>query len=120
MSGSSVLNYFQEEDKMRKHLVTLLLTFLLVSCVSPPPTIPATNTSFPSTPSITRTPVPGESSAPGEIAFRHIKSIADDIGPRPTGTEREMQTAEYIIASLEAIGYTPDFSTVVNGWLSGV
>ncbi len=38
----------------------------------------------------------------------HITSIADEIGPRPTGTESEAQTAAYIIASLKALGYAPE------------
>ena len=100
---------------MKKCLVTLLLTFLLVSCISPTATIPATITPIQSTPQITRTPVPVEGSAPGEIAFSHVTSIAEDIGPRPTGTESEAQTAAYIIASLEALGYAPEsqpFTTV--------
>jgi hypothetical protein len=93
---------------MKKILAALWITFLLVSCVSPTATIPATNTPLQSTPQITRTPVPVEGSAPGEIAFSHVTSIADGIGPRPTGTETESQAAQYILNTLRGFGYAPD------------
>ena len=89
---------------MKKYLPMLLLTFFLVSCISST----ATNTPVQSTQQITKNPVPAEGSALGEGAFRHLTSITENIGPRPTGTESEAQTAEYIIASLEALGYAPE------------
>lgn len=105
---------------MKKFLAVLWTTFLLVSCISPTATIPTTNTPIQSTPQITRTPVPAVGSAPGEIAFAHITSIADDIGPRPAGTESEAQTTEYIIASLKALGYAPESQPFTTTSKNGV
>jgi alkaline phosphatase isozyme conversion protein len=93
---------------MKKHLITLWITFLLVSCISPAGTISATDTPLVPIPKITRTPVPSQGSVPGEIALSHVTSIANEIGPRRTGSEKESQTAQYILTALKELGYTPE------------
>ncbi len=93
---------------MKKCLIAFLFTLLLVSCIPPPGTIPASATPATSIPPITRTSVSLDESVPGEIALSHVTSIADGIGPRPTGTETESQAAQYIIDSLQAFGYVPE------------
>jgi alkaline phosphatase isozyme conversion protein len=93
---------------MNKLLATLLVTFLLVSCVSPATAVPVTDTPIASVPQTTRTPIPSIGSGPGEIALSHVKALADEIGPRPAGAETESQAAEYIADTLKGLGYTPE------------
>jgi alkaline phosphatase isozyme conversion protein len=91
---------------MKKCLIPLLITLVLVSCASPTAGIPETTTPEPPIPQTTGPPGPTKN--PGEIAFEHMKSITNEIGSRPAGTEKESQTAQYIVNTLEELGYTPE------------
>jgi alkaline phosphatase isozyme conversion protein len=93
---------------MNKVLTALLVTVLLVSCTSPTVTIPVTDTPAVPIPQATRTLVPLEGSVPGQIAFSHVTFIANEIGARPTGSEKESQTAQYIVTTLQDLGCTPE------------
>jgi alkaline phosphatase isozyme conversion protein len=100
-------------SSMKKHPVMLVLAFLLVACNSPTP--PSTATPIVPVPQISRTHIPADRSVPGEIALSHITSIANDIGLRPTGTEQESQTAQYITNTFKELGYAPEtqsFTTI--------
>jgi alkaline phosphatase isozyme conversion protein len=90
---------------MNTLLTALLVTFLLASCASPTATISLTDTPVLQT---TRTPVPLEGSVPGQIALSHVAFMADEIGPRPTGSEIESQTAQYIVTTFQDLGYTAE------------
>jgi alkaline phosphatase isozyme conversion protein len=96
---------------MKNPLVILLFTFYLVSCISPTATIPTSGTPTLPAPAITNTPVSLEGAAPGEIALSHVTYIANEIGPRPAGTEEESQTAQYILNTLKDLGYAPEIQT---------
>jgi hypothetical protein len=105
---------------MNKSLVALLITILLVACSIPTTAISVTNTAAVSGFQVTRTPVALEGSLPGEIAFSHVTAIADEISSRPTGTEKEAQTAQYIVNALEELGYAPETQPFTTLGMSGV
>jgi hypothetical protein len=114
-----------------KHFVSILflLTFAIGSCapVTPPatvssiPTPTVEETSIPATstpePSITVTSTP-ELPAYGSLALAHIKSISNDIGSRPAGTDAEAQTLQYLVNVFEQLRYPSQaqpFSVVADG-----
>ncbi len=41
----------------------------------------------------------------GEKAFGYMKKLAEDIGPRPSGTETERKAAEWIMSEFKRLGY---------------
>jgi Zn-dependent M28 family amino/carboxypeptidase len=49
-----------------------------------------------------------------------VTSIADGIGPRPTGTETELQAAQYIIDSLQSFGYVTKTQPFTTSGKNGV
>jgi alkaline phosphatase isozyme conversion protein len=83
-----------------------LITLVLVACAPPTAGIPETTTPAPPIPQTTAPPA--QTKNPGEIALEHVKSIASEIGSRPAGTEKESQTAQYIVDTLDELGYTPE------------
>ncbi|GAB4468558.1 MAG: M28 family peptidase [Anaerolineae bacterium] len=102
-----------------KHLLLItavLLVIALAGCRAasgaPAPVSPAvpTSTPFPTvTPAPTPTPI---ASAPferfdGGRAFAHVEAQMA-FGPRPTGSEAAQQTAAYILAELERMGWTAE------------
>ena len=64
----------------------------------------STTTVAPSTTTTTAAPV-----APldfdGEVAMRHLKALADDIGPRKSGTQAEEAALGYATTYLQSLGY---------------
>jgi Zn-dependent M28 family amino/carboxypeptidase len=91
-------------NNMKKCLVPLLIALTLVACAPPAAGIPETTTPAPDIPQTTAPPA--QTKNPGEIALEHVKSIANEIGSRPAGTEKESQTTQYIVNTLEELGYT--------------
>jgi hypothetical protein len=85
---------------MKKYLITLWITFLLVSCSSPAVTISATDTPLVPVPKTPRTPLPSQGCVPGEIVLSHVTCIASEIGPRRTGSKEESKTAQYVFVSV--------------------
>jgi alkaline phosphatase isozyme conversion protein len=105
---------------MKKYILILWMTFLVVSCTPATAITPAPTATVQSAPQITRTPVSPEKTAPGEIALSHVKAIANEVGPRPTGTEAESQTAQYILNTLKELGYGPETQPFTAVTKSGV
>ena len=66
-----------------------------------------------SAPSPTSTPDPLQApEANGERTLEHVRVLAEDIGPRVSGTPQEVQARDYLRAELESYGYdvtTPVF-----------
>ena len=94
-------------SNLKKSLITLLAVFFLISCTSHAAT-PATGLTPAAVTVGANTPSQSEMSIAGEIALSHVSSIADGIGARPAGTEKESQTAQYIVENLQELGYTPE------------
>lgn len=116
-------------------LLPLVLAFLLVGCpgqagtsISPPAqtqadaqpqspvtaaptataTAAATATAGASSSAIA-TPLakapPGVLPVSGDRAYQHVKELAEKIGSRPTGSDKEREAASYITAQLQGYGY---------------
>ncbi len=105
---------------MKKYIFVLWIMLLIGACATPTATIPVSTNTVVSAPPITRTPLSPEKAAPGEIARSHIEAIADEIGPRPTGTETESQAAQYIANKLKELGYTPETQSFTAVTKSGI
>ena len=102
---------------MKKCLTNLLSVFLLVSCTSTDVSPTAVSTQSPTSVSettlvpiesptlIVNTPSTTELPTAGEIALAHVDSIANGIGPRPAGTEKEAATVQYLVQVFEKLRY---------------
>lgn len=112
---------------MKKYPIFFVIISILMAC-TPNATLPDVNPSdtpvsistpviLPTTISteqileITDTPVQTEPIAIGEIALAHINAISEGIGARPAGTEKEVETAQYIVSELKQLGYTPELQS---------
>lgn len=54
----------------------------------------------------------------GEIAYRHVEALSEEIGPRVTGTAAEAEAARYILLEFERLGYVTElrpFGITVKG-----
>ena len=89
---------------------------------SPPPTVTATASPI-SEPSATRTPQPTATFTPvpttdptnisstpsseslAEAALGYLNRLLDDLGPRESATQEEMEAAEYLASQFESFGY---------------
>lgn len=102
---------------MKRYLPALLIVFLLVACtrttgsptavptqrptsVEPTTVIPAETSTL-----IVNTPSATELSPAGKIALTHVESIANGIGPRLAGTEKEAATVQYLVQIFEDLRY---------------
>jgi aminopeptidase YwaD len=70
---------------------------------SPPPT--------PTAPTAGAGSFIGPTQPSGELAFQHVKALAVDIGPRPAGSDAEMEAARYIGDQLRSYGYVVEEQT---------
>ena len=43
-----------------------------------------------------------------ERAFSYLSELAEDLGPRTSGTDLELQAAEFLVQRLEGLGYEPE------------
>jgi hypothetical protein len=103
-----------------RHTPLLLLTLIalaLVACgddgsPSATPTLEPTRTA--PVPTATATASAGsfiEVEPSGELAFEHVEALAVDIGPRPAGSDAEMEAARYIGDQLRSYGYVVEEQT---------
>jgi aminopeptidase YwaD len=53
----------------------------------------------------------GEVEPSGELAFEHVEALAVDIGPRPAGSNAEVEAARYIGDQLRSYGYVVEEQT---------
>jgi len=53
----------------------------------------------------------GSTQPSGELAYQHVKALAVDIGPRPAGSDAEMEAAHYIGDQLRSYGYAVEEQT---------
>ena len=117
-------------QRSRSRLIALTFMFTLACCVpgcADAPTLiaPSTDLDAPAAPStkialgssatsataliqpapLTRATRTLGTDFPTDRAFVHISALADDIGPRPAGSEAEGETAQYIAEQMRALGY---------------
>lgn len=52
----------------------------------------------------------------GEKAFKHLKVLAEDIGPRDSGSEMERKAANYIASEFRALGLETKFQEFNVSW----
>jgi len=52
----------------------------------------------------------------GEKAFKHLKVLAEDIGPRDSGSEMERKAAEYISSEFKILGLETKFQEFEVDW----
>jgi len=52
----------------------------------------------------------------GKKAFKHLKVLAEDIGPRDSGSEMERKAAEYITSEFEALGLETHYHKFEADW----
>lgn len=97
---------------MKRVLLPVWIFFILVSCTStrifPATRVPETAATVATAILIPGTLTQNGDSAPGELALSHVRSMSNQIGPRPAGTWEEAQTAQYIVTTLERLGYRPE------------
>jgi len=74
----------------------------LREAVGSSPTLEATAPPAPAAPTATPAPPPVPD---GERILEHVRRLAEEIGARPAGTEREQAAIDYISAQLQAFGY---------------
>jgi len=53
----------------------------------------------------------GPTQPSGELAFQHVKALAVDIGPRPAGSNAEIEAARYVGDQLRSYGYVVEEQT---------
>jgi aminopeptidase YwaD len=53
----------------------------------------------------------GSTQPSGELAFQHVKALAVDIGPRPAGSDAEIEAARYVGDQLRSYGYVVEEQT---------
>lgn len=97
-------------------LFLALATLTLAACggvESPPPTRspPPTPTAPAPTPTVETGSFVGAAQPSGELAFQHVEALAVDIGPRPAGSNAEVEAARYIADQLRSYGYVVDVQT---------
>ena len=97
--------------------VALALSLVLVSCSRRDDDDPADSAGTTTTPSSTAQTTPPASTTPaplgatgplefeGSRALEHVRVLAEEIGPRVSGTDAERQTADYLSAQLRSYGY---------------
>lgn len=52
----------------------------------------------------------------GDQAYRHVLALAEDIGPRPAGSDAERQAAQYMSQQLNAYGYETEEQQFTFGY----
>ena len=91
-------------------LLLTLATLTLAACreAEPPPPTPSpvpTPTALAPTPTVEAGSFLELDEPSGELAFRHVEALAVDIGPRPTGSDAEIEAGRYIADQLRSYGY---------------
>jgi len=92
-----------------RRILPLLLLLALVSGACAPPTLITVEAN--DAPVVVSTDEPVDETEQetinGVIAYNHIEALTE-IGARVAGTEEETEAAQYIMDTLEAIGYSPE------------
>jgi aminopeptidase YwaD len=97
----------------------LLLCALILGCFA---LVACQGTGPSATPSATTTPsaTPPWSSAAslvsGDQAYRHVLALAEDIGPRPAGSDADRRAAQYMSQQLSAYGYETEEQQFTFGY----
>jgi aminopeptidase YwaD len=95
-------------------LLLALAVLALAACggaAPPAPTATAPPTLTAPTPTAVAGSFIGPAQPSGELAFQHVKALAVDIGPRPAGSEAEIEAADYIADQLRSYGYVVEEQT---------
>lgn len=97
-------------------LLLTLATLTLAACrgAEPPPPTPSpvpTPTALAPTPTVEAGSFFELDEPSGELAFRHVEALAVDIGPRPTGSDAEIEAGRYIADQLRSYGYVVEEQT---------
>jgi len=71
----------------------------------PAPTVPAP------TPTVGAGSFVGAAEPSGELAFQHVEALSVDIGPRPAGSDAEIEAARYVGDQLRSYGYVVEEQT---------
>lgn len=78
------------------------VALLAAACDGASPSLPPTATAAPTA---TSTPAIGPPEPSGLRALAHVQALSVDIGPRPAGSEEELEAVAYAAAQLESYGY---------------
>jgi len=72
-----------------------------------PPSSPTLTATLAATPSLSATRQASGSATviSGDEAYDHVLALAEEVGPRPTGSDAERQAAQYIAQQLTSYGY---------------
>jgi aminopeptidase YwaD len=97
-------------------LLLALVALTLVACggaasPAPTPSSPPTLTVPAPTPTVGAGSFIGATQPSGELAFQHVVALAVDIGPRPAGSDAEIEAAHYIGDQLRSYGYVVEEQT---------
>jgi aminopeptidase YwaD len=97
-------------------LLLALVALALVACggatspaLTPSPS-PSLTVPVP-TPTAVAASFVGATEPSGELAFQHVETLAVDIGPRPAGSDAEIEAARYIGDQLRSYGYVVEEQT---------
>jgi len=97
-------------------LLLALVALTLAACggaaaPAPTPSSPPTLTVPAPTPTVGAGSFIGATEPSGELAFQHVEALAVDIGPRPAGSDAEIEAARYIGDQLRSYGYVVEEQT---------
>jgi aminopeptidase YwaD len=103
--------------QFRAPLAAFALSVLLIACTGPSQPMPQSQGSAPPTAAVStpvgsaanpvdRAAIPGPDDASGDLAYQHVKALAEEIGTRVAGTPAERRAADYIAGQLRSYGYT--------------
>ncbi len=53
-----------------------------------------------------------------DVAFEYVTDLVEDLGPRESATEQELEAAEYLASTLEGFGYTVELQTFTVSHIS--
>ena len=136
--NEQVVIHGPEGNKYLRHLLTtgllVLLSGIMAACASgSSPTAPPSPPAAPSTPVPTNTSRPAPTATPSptatqtptlvpvslaDVAFGYVTDLVEDLGPRESATEQELEAAEYLASTLEGFGYTVELQTFTVSHLS--
>jgi len=95
-------------------LLLALVALVLAACggaAPPAPTPSPSPTATAPTPTVGAASFVGPTQPSGELAFQHVKALSVDIGPRPAGSDAEIEAARYIGDQLRSYGYVVEEQT---------
>ena len=75
-----------------------------LTSVTPTPQTTPLPTDMP--PSSIASPTPTDGLSLGQVVLQHVRHLSEEIGPRPSATEKELEAALYIQQELRSYGYS--------------